>query len=67
MSIMNDIIIKKISTNMIDYIEIDGNLNIELKKMNFPSFALVDNKNHCFSLIFQGKTMILFWYSMYVT
>lgn len=32
---MNDIIIKKISTNMIDYIEIDGNLNIELKKMNF--------------------------------
>ena len=32
-----------------------------------PSFALVDNKNHCFSLIFQGKTMILFWYSMYVT
>ena len=32
---MNNIIIKKISTNMIDYIEIDGNLNIELKKMNF--------------------------------
>ena len=32
---MNDIIIKKVSTNMKDYIDINGTLNIEFKKMNF--------------------------------
>lgn len=32
---MENINIKKLSTNMIDYIDVNGTLNIELKKMNF--------------------------------
>lgn len=36
---MNDIKIKKISTDMINYVEIDGNFNIALKKMDFELSA----------------------------
>lgn len=46
---MNNIIIKKISTNMIDYIDIDGILNIEHKKMNFE--LLLKDYNTLFPVV----------------
>ena len=32
---MNNVVITQLSTNMLDYININGNLDIENKKMNF--------------------------------
>lgn len=46
MYLMEKIIIKRISTNMIDYVNVNGTLNIELKKMNFE--LLPNNYNILF-------------------